>query len=52
MTEPPVTFDDFTKNLKESLAIMICEEDRTERIAAACIASSNSNLSGRAMGRG
>ncbi|MCD5416572.1 hypothetical protein LR032_05720 [Candidatus Bipolaricaulota bacterium] len=35
MTEPPVAFDDFTKNLKESLAITICEEDRTERIAAA-----------------
>ena len=35
MTEPPVAFDNFTKNLKESLAITICEEDRTERIAAA-----------------
>jgi len=34
MTEPLVAFDDFTKNLKESLAITICEEDRIKRIAA------------------
>ena len=36
MTEPPVALNNLAENLKEFLAVVIREEDRIKRIAAAC----------------